>query len=176
MRISDWSSDVCSSDLPHRLHRCAPFRAHLLSRRRARRAGALPAHLPRLGSGAAALAADRRRAAALSRLQRSPRLTSAPNMEERIDIVTKPTGFDDWAGLFALLRESFAFMDGRIDPPSSLHRFDAAKLAVKARDEEPVLAFENSELPGCLYAAPRKDSFYHARRAGRHGRKGAGPD
>src|SRR3546814_14139468 len=50
--------------------------------------------------------------------------------------------------------------DGRIDPPSSLHRFEAAKLAAKARDEELVLAFVNSELAGCLFAAPREDSFY----------------
>src|SRR3546814_19810394 len=81
-------------------------------------------------------------------------------MEERTDIVTKPTGFADWTGLLALLRESYAFMDGRIDPPSSLHRFDAAKLAAKARDEELVLAFVNSELAGCLFAAPRTHSFY----------------
>src|SRR3546814_20208805 len=65
-------------------------------------------------------------------------------------------------------------MDGRIDPPSSLHRFDAPKLAVKARDEELVLAFVNSELAGCLFAAPRKDSFYLGKIAVRPGLQGRG--
>ncbi|HEY9547958.1 MAG TPA: GNAT family N-acetyltransferase [Kiloniellaceae bacterium] len=95
-------------------------------------------------------------------------------MEERTDIVTKPTGFADWTGLLALLRESYAFMDGRIDPSSSLHRFNAAKLAAKARDEELVLAFVNSELAGCLFAAPRKDSFYLGKIAVRPGLQGRG--
>src|SRR3546814_17044665 len=112
-----------SSDLPR-------------SCRRARRARALPADLPRPGSGAAALAADRRRSAALSGLQRSPRLTSAPNMEERTDIVTKPTGFADWTGLLALLRESYALMAGRTHPPSSLHRYTSARLAAQAGAQE----------------------------------------
>src|SRR3546814_13400491 len=65
-------------------------------------------------------------------------------------------------------------MDGRIDPPSSLHRFDAAKLAAKARDEELVLAFVNSELAGCLFAAPREDSFYLGKIAVRPGLQGRG--
>src|SRR3546814_16495759 len=65
-------------------------------------------------------------------------------------------------------------MDGRIDPASSLHRFNAAKLAAKARDEELVLAFVNSELAGCLFAAPRKDSFYLGKIAVRPGLQGRG--
>src|SRR3546814_17291809 len=95
-------------------------------------------------------------------------------MEVRSDIGTKPNCFDDCAGLFALRREALDFMDVRIDPPSSLHRFDAAKLAAKARDEELVLAFVNSELAGCLFAAPREDSFYLGQIAVRRGLQGRG--
>src|SRR3546814_3095952 len=101
MRISDWSSDVCSSDL----------------------------------------------SAALARLQHSPRLTAdgmesfTTNLQPRIEVLAKPADFDDWTGLPALLRESFAYMEGRIDPLSSLHRLDASKLAVKAMEEELVLAY-----------------------------------
>src|SRR3546814_13475777 len=78
---------------PHRLYRCAPRGADLLPHRRARRAGALPADLPRPGSGAAALAAYRRRSAALSRLQHSPRLTAdgtesfTTNLQPRIEVL-----------------------------------------------------------------------------------------
>ncbi len=39
-----------------------------------------------------------------------------------------PTG----TAVLALLHRAFAFMEGRIDPPSSLHRLDAAGLAAKA--------------------------------------------
>jgi GNAT superfamily N-acetyltransferase len=81
--------------------------------------------------------------------------TLRPDAEERVDVGVKPAGFDDWTGLLALLRECFAFMDGRIDPPSSLHGFDAAKLAKKAATEELVLAFQGGALVGCLFAAER---------------------
>ena len=84
----------------------------------------------------------------------------APEAEARIDIVAKPEGFDDWPGLLALLREAFAYMDGRIDPPSSLHSFDPQKLAAKAAEEELVLAFVDGGLAGCLFAAPRGDALY----------------
>jgi len=43
--------------------------------------------------------------------------------------------FDDYAGLLALLHKSFAYMDGRIDPPSSLHKLDVDGLSEKAKAE-----------------------------------------
>lgn len=76
-----------------------------------------------------------------------------------IRVVARPDSFDDWDGLLALLREAFAFIDGRIDPPSSLHSFDAAKLAAKAAQEELVLAFVDGALAGCLFAIPRGDAL-----------------
>ena len=33
-----------------------------------------------------------------------------------------PAGFERWEELLAVIRESFAYMDGVIDPPSSAHR------------------------------------------------------
>jgi GNAT superfamily N-acetyltransferase len=98
----------------------------------------------------------------------------ASGPERRIDVIAKPEGFDDWTGLLALLRESFAYMDGRIDPPSSLHRFDAEKLAAKAREEELVLAFVDGALAGCLFAAPRGDALYLGKIAVRPGLQGCG--
>lgn len=98
----------------------------------------------------------------------------APEAEERIDIVAKPEGFADWPGLLALLREAFAYMDGRIDPPSSLHGFDPQKLAAKAAKEELVLAFLDGRLVGCLFAAPRGDALYLGKIAVRPGLQGRG--
>ena len=37
---------------------------------------------------------------------------------------------DDWPGLLALIQRAFSSMEGRIDPPSSLHRLTPAGLAV----------------------------------------------
>ena len=42
----------------------------------------------------------------------------------------------DWAGLLALIRRAFAGMEGRIDPPSSLHRLTPQGLAELARQGE----------------------------------------
>ncbi len=87
-------------------------------------------------------------------------MEASPVPGEGVVVVAKPYDFDDWEGLLALLRESFAYMDGRIDPPSSLHRFDAEKLAAKAAEEELILAFADGKLAGCLFAAQRGEALY----------------
>lgn len=43
--------------------------------------------------------------------------------------------FAQWADLLALLQRAFAFMDGRIDPRSSLTLLDAAVMQAKAQGE-----------------------------------------
>lgn len=42
----------------------------------------------------------------------------------------------DWASLLALIRAEFAFMDGVIDPPSSMHRLTEAEIARQAETGE----------------------------------------
>lgn len=81
-------------------------------------------------------------------------------LSDRIDVVAKPEGFGDWAGLLALLRESFAYMDNRIDPPSSIHRLDADGLAAKSAQEDLILTFRNGEPVGCLFSVPRGEALY----------------
>lgn len=93
---------------------------------------------------------------------------------EGIEIAARPADFDDWDGLLALLRGSFAYMDGRIDPPSSLHAFDAKKLAAKAAEEDVVLAFVDGQLAGCLFAAPRGEALYLGKIAVKPGLQGRG--
>lgn len=99
---------------------------------------------------------------------------TAPGFEGRIDVVANPTDFDDWDGLLALLQDAFAFMEGLIDPPSSLHRLDAAALAAKAAAEELVLTFVDGSLAGCLFAAPRGDTLYLGKIAVRPDLQGTG--
>lgn len=96
------------------------------------------------------------------------------DLTARVDVVAKPVGFDDWDGLLALLRDAFAYMDGRIDPPSSLHGFNAARLAAKAAEEELVLAFVDGALAGCLFAAPRGEALYLGKIAVRPDLQGRG--
>ena len=69
-------------------------------------------------------------------------------------------GCVDWPELLALLRRAFAFMEGRIDPPSSLGRLDADGLAAKARAQRCFLAFRGARLAGCVFCQPRSDCLY----------------
>jgi predicted GNAT family N-acyltransferase len=71
-----------------------------------------------------------------------------------------PASFKDWRGLMALLQDAFAYMDGRIDPPSSLHALTEADLQAKASVEHLILAHEHERLLGCAFAAVRDGSVY----------------
>jgi GNAT superfamily N-acetyltransferase len=68
--------------------------------------------------------------------------------------------FADWDGLHALLGASYAFMEGRIDPPSSVLRMDARALQTKAREEVLILAHDGERLVGCAFAGLRDDCVY----------------
>lgn len=77
-----------------------------------------------------------------------------------VQIVVSPPGFSDWTGLLALLRSAYAYMESRIDPPSSLLRMDAAQLEEKAREEVLILAIEDRRVVGCAFACLRDDCVY----------------
>ncbi|NDY92048.1 GNAT family N-acetyltransferase [Ideonella livida] len=86
---------------------------------------------------------------------------SASASASALTLHTAPADFADWTGLLALLQASFAYMEGRIDPPSSLHRLDAAALADKARHET-LLTATNAQgrLIGCAFADLRPEVVY----------------
>ncbi len=85
---------------------------------------------------------------------------SGADFAEGIEILVDPRGFEDWAGLHALLVASFAYMEGRIDPPSSLTRMPPEVLAEKAGSEHLLLAFAGQRLVGCGFLAERPDAIY----------------
>lgn len=60
----------------------------------------------------------------------------------------------------ALLRRSFAYMDERIDPPSSLHRLTLADIEEVADRNGLVCAFDNGALVGCAFFKPEQGSLY----------------
>lgn len=67
---------------------------------------------------------------------------------------------DDFAPVLSLIRSAFAFMDGRIDPPSSMHRLTEADLSGTAATGE-VWVLEEPEGPvACAVLTPKTDHLY----------------
>ncbi|GAA6200334.1 GNAT family N-acetyltransferase [Aquicoccus sp. SU-CL01552] len=62
------------------------------------------------------------------------------------------------AQVLALIRESFAYMDGRIDPPSSMHRLTLEGLSNQAGTAE-VWALGHP-VAACVVLTPRPDCLY----------------
>lgn len=60
--------------------------------------------------------------------------------------------------VLALIRESFAYMDGRIDPPSSMHRLSQAALAETARTAE-IWAI-GTPPRACVILTPKRQALY----------------
>ena len=61
----------------------------------------------------------------------------------------------DWAALLSLIQRAFAGMQGRIDPPSSLHRLTPAALAASPEvwvlGDPPIACMVLTPKPGHLY-------------------------
>ncbi len=71
--------------------------------------------------------------------------------------------------MHALLVETFAGMEGRINPPSSLHCMPPEVLAEMAETQTVVLAFDGDQLVGCGFGEPRDGNrLYLSKLAVRH--------
>ncbi len=68
--------------------------------------------------------------------------------------------FEDWDGLLALIRISFASMDGRIDPPSSATALTAGGLRQKAETETGFIAVDSKILAGCVFCRAEAECLY----------------
>ncbi len=66
----------------------------------------------------------------------------------------------DWGELHRFLTRNFAFMTGRIDPPSSLNRLTATGLANKAAEETLILCMKGERIVGCGFAKLVGDGLY----------------
>jgi GNAT superfamily N-acetyltransferase len=89
--------------------------------------------------------------------------------------VTLRTGpVADWAALHALLVECFAFMEGRIDPPSSLAAMTPESLRAKAAEETLVTLWEGDVLVACGYLRDTGRSVCLGKLAVRADRRGRG--
>ena len=85
-----------------------------------------------------------------------------------------PDDFNDWAGLHKLLVDAFAYMDDRINPPSSLKTFDVDALADKAKTENLVVVHDGDKLVGCAFLRVEPDKVYIGKVAVAAGHRGKG--
>lgn len=69
-----------------------------------------------------------------------------------------PETFDAWDDLLALILESFAYMQGRIAPPSSALRLTPQALENQARTEHLYLC--TPPMRACAFFAPRQGALY----------------
>jgi predicted N-acetyltransferase YhbS len=63
-----------------------------------------------------------------------------------------------WPPILALLREAFAYMEGRIDPPSSLH--DLTPEAVSRHVETGEIWVTGDPVVACLFLTPKPEALY----------------
>jgi predicted N-acetyltransferase YhbS len=67
---------------------------------------------------------------------------------------------DDFAPVLILIRDAFAYMDGLIDPPSSMHTLTTADLSASARDGEVWVLTDGQGPIACIVMTPRRNSLY----------------
>jgi len=82
--------------------------------------------------------------------------------------------FSDWPALLHLIQTSFKAMEGRISPPSSMHKLTLENLAQKAKDETLLYAYDGKQLIGCAFACDRGDCLYVGKVSVTPNRQGCG--
>lgn len=75
-------------------------------------------------------------------------------------IIRIDENFGRWNELLQLILSSFAYMNDRIDPPSSALGLTPQSLAEKAANEIGYLALEGEDLLGCMFLRPEPECLY----------------
>ena len=81
---------------------------------------------------------------------------------------------DDPAPVLALIRTAFAYMDGRIDPPSSMHRLDAAEVARQAETGEVWVIGPAADPSACVFFTAKPGALYIGKLAVAEAARGQG--
>lgn len=79
---------------------------------------------------------------------------------KRIRTPRRMAADEEFAPVLALIRSTFAFMAGRINPPSSAERLTVADLARKAETDEVWVTEDLGKPVGCMVLTPRVDHLY----------------
>lgn len=72
-------------------------------------------------------------------------------------MIERAEGDYDWAGVLELIRRAFSGMEGRIDPPSSLHRLTQEGVAEQARTGE---VWVDAPLRACMFLTVKPGRLY----------------
>ena len=91
-----------------------------------------------------------------------------------ITVRRAPPDFTDWDHVRQLILDAFAYMDPRIDPPSSALRLTPQSMKADADGGALLLAYRGGDLVGCVFARPRSDALYIGKLAVRPGLQGFG--
>ena len=88
--------------------------------------------------------------------------------------ILNPPEFDNWVGLHKLLSECFAYMEEKIDPPSSLSRMTPENLRDKSSQDTLLIVLHKDQLIACAFFEIREDVVYVGKVAVRnsHRRRG----
>lgn len=78
------------------------------------------------------------------------------------------------AAIHALLTMAFAYMEGRIDPPSSLDRMGVAELSQAAAEAELWVIEEETRPLACVILTPQNETLYLGKLAVTHAARGHG--
>jgi GNAT superfamily N-acetyltransferase len=68
--------------------------------------------------------------------------------------------YPHWPAVLRLILDTFAFMEGRIDPPSSAHRLTIADMSAQAATGAVWVVEDNATPIACLFAKPQGDALY----------------
>jgi GNAT superfamily N-acetyltransferase len=91
-----------------------------------------------------------------------------------ITVRRAPPDFADWEEVRALILAAFAYMEPRINPPSSALRLTAQSMKADAEKGTLLLARRGNDLVGCVFAKVQGDALYIGKLAVRPGLQGAG--
>ncbi|WP_025898659.1 GNAT family N-acetyltransferase [Sneathiella glossodoripedis] len=89
-------------------------------------------------------------------------------------IVRRDEKYSQIPELLSLIREAFAYMQDRIDPPSSMHLLNETSLTQKCREETLFTATIDDHLVGCAFAKEYQDYIYVGKLAVSQCYQGAG--
>jgi GNAT superfamily N-acetyltransferase len=85
-----------------------------------------------------------------------------------------PVDFADWEAVRTLIHDAFAYMESRIDPPSSALRVTPQSMAADAANGALLLARLGSTLVGCVFVRPKGGALYIGKLAVRPDLHGSG--
>ncbi len=91
-----------------------------------------------------------------------------------ISVRRAPPDFTDWERVRTLILAAFAYMEGRINPPSSALRLTAPSMKADAEKGALLLAERSEDLVGCVFAQTKADALYIGKLAVRPGLQGEG--